>query len=62
MLFSIMGPPQLGDLNAPRLLPPDAAADLCDTCAEPWGRHGRVRTDNRTYLTCPDPPAGAPER
>jgi hypothetical protein len=53
LLFSFMGPPQLGDLNAPPSRAADPAADLCHRCGSHWDRHEVVRTRSRTYLTCP---------
>ncbi|MFP5219158.1 MAG: hypothetical protein ACLGIG_05390 [Actinomycetes bacterium] len=53
ILFSFMGPPQLGDLDAPPSVPRDPAADLCHRCGRPWDGHTTVRTSSRTYLTCP---------
>jgi hypothetical protein len=57
VLFSFMGPPQLGDLNAPASAPPDPAADLCPRCSSSWAAHETVRTASRSYLTCPAPDA-----
>lgn len=55
LLFGVMGPPQLGDVTAPRTVEPDAAAALCPKCAQPWDAHQRVRTPSRSYLACPEP-------
>ncbi len=52
-LFSFMGPPQLGDVNAPVTLAPDPAADLCRKCGQSWGEHEVVRTGSMTYAVCP---------
>ena len=51
-----MGPPQLGDPSAPVLEPDDPAMHLCPTCGQPWDAHTTVRTERRSYRTCP--PAG----
>jgi hypothetical protein len=53
VLFSFMGPPQLGDVNAPRTSPVDPQAEVCHRCGRPWSEHQTVRTSSRTYLTCP---------
>jgi hypothetical protein len=53
LLFSFMGPPQLGDLNAPVRAPADAQAALCHRCGRLWDEHQVVRTPSRTYATCP---------
>jgi hypothetical protein len=52
-LFAFMGPPQLGDVNAPSTYRADPAAQRCDRCGRPWDEHTTVRTGSRTYLTCP---------
>ena len=52
-LFSFMGPPQVGDVNAPSTMTPDPAADLCHRCGLPWDGHEIVRTPSRTYAQCP---------
>jgi hypothetical protein len=53
LLFSFMGPPQVGDVNAPLTYVPDRAATLCHKCAEPWDDHEIVRTGTMTYAVCP---------
>ena len=53
VLFSFMGPPQLGDVAAPPTGPADPAADLCHRCSAPWVDHERVRSGSSTYLRCP---------
>jgi hypothetical protein len=58
VLFSFMGPPQLGDLTAPPTATADPAADLCPRCEAPWAAHTTVRTASRGYLTCPEPTRG----
>ena len=55
MLFTVMGPPQVGDVNAPSTIVPDAAAALCHRCSQPWDEHAIVRTGSRTYPRCPAP-------
>lgn len=54
-----MGPPQLGDVNAPTTHVPDAAVHLCHKCARPWDAHEIVRTGSMTYAACPTGPTGA---
>jgi hypothetical protein len=58
-MFSFMGPPQLGDVNAPATVSIDPALERCDRCDRAWTDHTTVRTASRTYLTCPaaEPPA-----
>lgn len=53
LMFSFMGPPQLGDPSAPVTYTPDRAAHLCHRCSQPWDAHQRVHTDNMTYTRCP---------
>ena len=53
VMFSFMGPPQLGDVHAPVTVPPDPAAALCHKCGQPWDEHEVVRTTSMTYATCP---------
>lgn len=55
VLFSFMGPPQLGEHRAPEGYVPDAAADLCPKCGQPWDAHERVHTGSMTYRRCPPP-------
>ena len=57
VLFSVMGPPQLGEDKAPEGYVPDAAADLCRKCGRPWDAHERVHTGTMTYRRCPAPQA-----
>ena len=53
VLFSFMGPPQLGDARAPaRDVPPPPVA-ACPTCAEPYDLHEIVRDPRLTYTRCP---------
>ncbi len=48
-----MGPPQVGDVNAPATVVPDPAAALCHKCGQPWDEHEVVRTSSMTYARCP---------
>lgn len=53
IVFSFMGPPQLGEHKAPEGYVPDPAASLCHKCSEPWDAHERVHTGSMTYRRCP---------
>jgi hypothetical protein len=53
MMFSIMGPPQVGDVNAPSTVVADPADSLCRKCSQPWESHERVHTGSMTYRRCP---------
>ena len=53
IMFSFMGPPQLGDNRAPEGFVRDPQADLCGKCGQPWDAHERVRTPSMTYTRCP---------
>ncbi len=55
ILFSVMGPPQLGEHKAPEGYVPDPAASLCHRCGQPWDAHERVHTGSVTYRRCPEP-------
>lgn len=56
IMFSFMGPPQVGDPNAPvRALPP-RPVDVCGTCRRPRDDHEVVRSPTLTYTVCPGPP------
>lgn len=54
-MFSVMGPPQLGENKAREGFVPDAAAELCHKCGETWAAHERVHTGSMTYRRCPAP-------
>ena len=53
LLFTFMGPPQLGDPSSPVTYRADPADDRCPTCGQPWDAHERVATPTRGYLRCP---------
>jgi len=53
LMFSFMGPPQLGEDRAPEGYSPDPRALLCTKCGQPWDAHERVRTSSMTYMACP---------
>ena len=53
LLFSVMGPPQLGDAGAPaRELPPLPVA-VCTKCRQPYDVHEIVRSPRLTWTRCP---------
>ena len=52
LMFSFMGPPQLGDNRAREGYTPDPRAELCAKCGQPWERHERVHASNMTYTRC----------
>ena len=51
-LFSVMGPPQLGDLNAPAR-EVTRPVELCPKCRGPRDDHEVVRGPRLTYTRCP---------
>jgi hypothetical protein len=54
IIFSFMGPPQLGDPTSPvrqSTRPPE----LCPKCGRPYDEHEIVRTAGFTYTRCPMP-------
>lgn len=53
VLFSFMGPPQVGDLSEPARELPPRPVDTCATCGRPRDEHEVVRTPTLTYTTCP---------
>ena len=54
LLFSVMGPPQLGDAGAPlrEVAPPLATA--CPTCSRSYDEHEIVRSPRLTWTRCPE--------
>jgi hypothetical protein len=52
-LFSVMGPPQLGDAGPPahEVPPPPAAA--CPKCSRSYDLHEVVRDPRLTWTRCP---------
>ena len=56
LMFSFMGPPQLGENKAPEGYTPDEAANLCRKCGQEWDAHERVHTGTMTYRRCPPAP------
>ena len=55
VLFTFMGPPQLGDLNAPVRSLPVVPVAPCPTCGQPYDEHEIVRDPRLTYTRCPRP-------
>ena len=55
LMFSFMGPPQLGDLNAPARELPARPVELCGKCRRPYDEHEVVRDPGLTYSRCPAP-------
>lgn len=51
LLFSFMGPPQLGDPNEPVRKP--TRVDSCTLCGQPWDDHEIVRLATHSYTRCP---------
>lgn len=56
VMFSFMGPPQVGENKAPEGFAPDPQAELCHRCGRPWDGHERVHTGTMTYRRCPAAP------
>lgn len=54
-MFSFMGPPQLGDVNAPVAELPARPVELCTRCRQPYDAHEVVRDPGLTYSRCPAP-------
>lgn len=53
MMLSFMGPPELGDLNAPIADLPPRPVELCGRCRLPYDEHEIVRDPRLTYTRCP---------
>jgi hypothetical protein len=63
LLFAVMGPAQIGDINGPSTLSEDPSRDLCRKCGQRWDLHTVIRPSNVTLAVCPEPgPEGAPPR
>jgi hypothetical protein len=54
-LFSFMGPPQLGDVNAPPRDLPVRPSARCPKCGQSYDEHEVVRDPGLTYTRCPAP-------
>jgi hypothetical protein len=52
IIFSFMGPAQLGDPNAP-IRQSTRPAELCPKCGRSYDEHEIVRTAGFTYTRCP---------
>lgn len=55
MMFGVMGPPQLGDVDAPARELPARPVELCGKCKQPYSDHDIVRDPGLTYPLCPQP-------
>ncbi len=55
LVFTFMGPPEVGDVNAPADLPPRPAR-VCPRCSRPYDEHEVVRDTRLTWSRCPTPP------
>ncbi|MCW2607459.1 MAG: hypothetical protein JWO60_2152 [Frankiales bacterium] len=55
MMFGVMGPPQLGDVNAPIRERPARPVERCGRCRLPYEDHEVVRDPGLTYTRCPEP-------
>lgn len=55
ILFSFMGPPQVGDVSAPVREVPAGPVAHCPKCREPYDDHEVVRDPRLTYTRCPSP-------
>jgi hypothetical protein len=53
VLFSVMGPPQLGDAGASVREVPTPAVVACPKCSEPYDQHEIVRDPRLTWTRCP---------
>lgn len=51
-LFSVMGPADLGDPDAPVILLPTGPVDRCRQCGGPRDEHEIVRSPGLTYTRC----------
>lgn len=52
ILLTFMGPPQVGDANAPVALPARPAR-RCPRCGQPYEQHEVVRDARLTWSRCP---------
>ncbi len=58
VLFSFMGPPQVGDVHAPAAELPARPVALCPRCRRPYDEHEIVRDPGLTYARCPGDASG----
>ncbi len=56
VMFSFMGPPEVGDASAPQRELPERPVDICPTCRLPREEHEVVRSPTLTYTVCPGAP------
>ena len=52
-LFTVMGPPQVGDVNDPVPVPAHRIVDICPRCGQPRDDHEIIRSPQLTYTVCP---------
>ncbi len=53
LMFSVMGPPELGEHRSPEGYQPDPAANECRKCGQSYDEHQRVNSGTFTYARCP---------
>ena len=53
LMFSFMGPPQVGDGGGPARVPAERPVELCSRCRQPYDAHEVVRDPGLTYTRCP---------
>jgi len=52
-LFYFMGPPEVGDPNAPRSVPASTVPQLCAACGKPMSEHEIDRSHGKSATRCP---------
>lgn len=55
LVFTFMGPPQLGDGGGPAREVPPPPVTACPKCARPYDVHEVVRDPRLTWTRCPQP-------
>ena len=53
LMFSFMGPPQVGAGDGPARAVPERPVELCSRCGQPYDEHEVVRDPGLTYTRCP---------
>ena len=53
LMFSFMGPPQVGDGEGAARVRPDRPVERCTRCRQPYEDHEVVRDPGLTYTRCP---------
>jgi hypothetical protein len=53
LLFSVMGPPQLGDARTSSREVPPPEVTACPKCGQPYDLHEIVRSPRLTWTKCP---------